>query len=205
NGPPRSITFDPEHPVPTIGGSLCGIMELPADPGDLDPMWRRFLSPVTRLRHIVPTGPAHQKEAPHIFGAAPPYPLLADRPDVLVFQTLLLTEPVEVTGSIVVKLRVSSSALDTDFTAKLVDVYPPNPDYPDGYHMNLVDSVIRCRYRNGWEKEELMEPGRVYTVEFWLQPTSNLFAAGHPFRLDISSSNFPRLDCHPYTHEPHRH
>ena len=77
------------------------------------------------------------------FGARPPYPLLADRPDVLVFQTPPLAEPVEVTGPIVVKLWISSSARDTDFTAKLIDVYPPNADYPEGYHMNLVDSVIR--------------------------------------------------------------
>lgn len=67
--------------------------------------------------------------------------------------------------------------------------------------MNLVDSVIRTRYRNGWEREELMEPGRVYAVEIRLQPTSNLFAAGHRIRLDVSSSNFPRLDVNPNTGE----
>src|SRR5262249_36958532 len=156
--PPRSYTFDPEHPVPTVGGSLCGIMELPPETGDLDPMWRRFLSPVARLRHIVTTGPVHQKEGPQVFGARPPYPLLADRPDVRVFRTPL-PEAVEVTGEVVVKLWVSSSALDTDFTAKLIDEYPPSDDYPDGYSMNLVDSVIRTRYRNVWEREELMEPG----------------------------------------------
>src|SRR5262249_28669977 len=163
--PPRTYTFDPEHPVPTIGGSLCGIMELPAETGDLDQMWRRFISPVARLRHIVTTGPAHQKEAPHVFGARPPYPLLADRPDILAFRTRPRRGPVEVTGEIVVKLWVSSSAVDTDFTAKLIDEYPPSEDYPDGYAMNLVDSVIRTRYRNVWEREELMEPGRVYAVE----------------------------------------
>src|SRR5207302_1095423 len=85
--PPCGYEFDPAHPVPTIGGSLCGIMELPADRGDLDPMWARFVTPVARLRHLVATGPAHQKEAPDVLGARPPYPLLADRPDVLVFQT----------------------------------------------------------------------------------------------------------------------
>jgi putative CocE/NonD family hydrolase len=200
--PPRSFTFDPEHPVPTIGGSLCGIMELPADQGDLDPMWRRFLSPVTRLRHIVPIGPAHQKETPKLFGARPPYPLLADRPDVLVFQTPPLPEPIELTGEVIARLWISSAAPDTDFTLKLVDVYPPNADYPDGYHMNLVDSVIRTRFRGGWEKEELMEPSQVYLVTIRLQPTSNLFAAGHRIRVDISSSNFPRLDVNPNTGQP---
>src|SRR5262249_24669172 len=152
-------------------------MELPPETGDLDPMWRRFISPVARLWHIVPIGPAHQKEGPHIFGARPPYPLLADRPDVLVFRTPPLKEAVEVTGTVVVKLWVASSAVDTDFIVKLIDEYPPNRDYPDGYHMNLVDSVIRMRYRNGWERAELMEPGCVYPVEMALQPTSNLFAA----------------------------
>jgi putative CocE/NonD family hydrolase len=202
DGRPRTYPVDPAHPVPTLGGSLCGIMELPLEAGDLDQMWKRFVSPVARLRHIVTTGPTHQKEGPHVFGARPPYPLLADRPDVLAFRTEPLAVPLEVTGPVVVKLWVSSSAPDTDFTAKLVDEYPPNPDYPEGYHLNLVDSVIRTRYRNGWEREELMEPGRVYAVEIRMHPTSNLFAAGHRLRVDIASSNFPRLDVNPNTGEP---
>lgn len=197
-----SYDFDPNHPVPTIGGSLCGLMELPPDTGDLDDMWRRFLSPVLRLRHIVGLGAAHQKEEPGIFGAEPPYPLLADRPDVLVFQTEPLTTDVEVTGSITVHLWISSSALDTDFTAKLVDVYPPNADYPDGYQMNIIDSVLRVRYRNSWEEEELMTPGEIYPIQITLAPTSNCFQAGHRLRLDIASSNFPRLDVNPNTGEP---
>ncbi|MCE7989093.1 MAG: CocE/NonD family hydrolase [Caldilinea sp. CFX5] len=197
-----SYDFDPNHPVPTIGGSLCGIMELPPDTGDLDDMWRRFLSPVLRLRHLVGLGAAHQKEEPGIFGAEPPYPLLADRPDVLVFQTEPLTADVEVTGSITVHLWISSSALDTDFTAKLVDVYPPNADYPNGYQMNIIDSVLRVRYRNRWEQEELMTPEQIYPIQITLAPTSNCFQAGHRLRLDISSSNFPRLDVNPNTGEP---
>jgi hypothetical protein len=178
------------------------MMELPADQGDLDPMWTRFLSPVTRLRHVVPIGPVHQKEEPHMFGAQPPYPLLADRSDVLVFQTPPLTAPVEVTGSMLVKLWISSSARDTDFTAKLIDVAPPNSDYPDGFHLNLVDSVIRTRFRSGWDHEQLMNPGEVYAVQIQLPPTSNLFAPGHRIRIDVSSSNFPRLDVNPNTGEP---
>src|SRR5262249_59814684 len=121
--PPRSYTFDPEHPVPTVGGSLCGVMELPPETGDLDPMWRRFLSPVARLRHIVTTGPAHQKEGPQVFGAQPPYPLLADRPDVLVFRTPPLPAPVEVTRHGYVKLWTSSSGGDPDFTAQPIHRY----------------------------------------------------------------------------------
>ncbi|MFZ4662056.1 MAG: CocE/NonD family hydrolase [Caldilineaceae bacterium] len=197
-----SYDFDPNHPVPTIGGSLCGIMELPPDTGDLDDMWRRFLSPVLRLRHIVGLGAAHQKEEPGIFGAEPPYSLLAERPDVLVFQTEPLAADAEVTGPITVHLWISSSALDTDFTAKVVDVYPPNANYPDGYHLNIIDSVLRVRYRNSWEQEELMTPGQIYPIQITLAPTSNRFQAGHRLRLDIASSNFPRLDVNPNTGEP---
>ena len=109
------------------------------------------------MRSIILDGAVHQQEAPGIVGAKPPYLPLAARPDVLVFQTSLLEEDVEVTGPIVAKLWISSSAVDTDFTAKLIDVYPPNEDYPAGYHMNIVDSIIRTRYRGSWEKEELME------------------------------------------------
>ena len=202
DAPPRTYAYDPQHPVPTIGGSLCGIMEMPSDDGNLDPMWRRFLSPVTRLRHIVGIGPYHQQEDASIIAAQPPYPRLADRADVLVFQTEPLTAAVELTGPLKAKLWISSSAVDTDFTVKLVDVYPPNADYPDGYEMNLTDSIIRTRYRNGWEQEEMMEPGEIYPVEITIAPTSNLFQAGHRIRIDISSSNFPRLDVNPNTGEP---
>ena len=139
---------------------------------------------------------------PGLIGAKPPYLPLATRPDVLVFQTPPLEEDVEVTGPIVAKLCISSSAVDTDFTAKLVDVYPPNEDYPAGYHLNLVDSIIRARYRDGWEKAELMKPGQVYRVEIPLPPTSNLFKVGHRIRVDVSSSNFPRFDVNPNTGEP---
>ena len=68
--------------------------------------------------------------------------------------------------------------------------------------MNIIDSVLRVRYRNCWEQEELMEPGQVYPIQITLAPTSNLFQAGHRLRIDISSSNFPRLDVNPNTGEP---
>ena len=201
-----SYHYDPDHPVPTIGGNSVGFMELPADSGDLDHMWSRFLSPVMRVEEegqdIVPLGGQHQKEEEGIFGAASPYPLLADRPDVLVFQTALLEKDVEVTGPAEVILWVSSSAVDTDFTARLIDVYPSSEDYPEGYHMNLVDSIIRARYRDNWAQEKLMEPGTVCQVQIALPPSSNLFQAGHRIRLDISSSNFPQFDVNPNTGEP---
>jgi len=194
--------FDPKNPVPTIGGSLCGVMEMPEDTGNLDDMWSRFLSPVLKLRHIVGIGGADQRETPEIFASKPPYRPLADRDDVLVFESEPLKSDVEVTGVITADLWISSSALDTDFTVKVVDVAPPNSDYPEGYAMNIVDSIMRVRYRNSWEKEELMVPGEIYPIRIKLAPTSNLFKAGHRIRIDVSSSNFPRLDVNPNTGEP---
>ena len=196
-----TYTFDPAKPVPTIGGSLCGLMELPEDSGNLDDMWSRFLSPVLKLRHFVGLGGADQRESPEIFGSQFPYPALADRADVLVFESAPLTQSVEVTGVITADLWISSSALDTDFTVKIVDLAPPNSDYPNGYALNIVDSVLRVRYRNSWEHEELLEPGKIYPIHIKLAPTSNLFKAGHRIRVDISSSNFPRLDINPNTGE----
>jgi putative CocE/NonD family hydrolase len=121
---------------------------------------------------------------------------------VLVFRTPPLETSVEVTGPLTVRLWISSSAVDTDFTAKLVDEYPASDDYPEGFALNLVDSIIRCRYRDSWEREALMNPGHVYEVTIELPPTSNLFVRGHRIRLDISSSNFPRFDVNPNTGEP---
>ncbi len=143
-----------------------------------------------------------QRESSEIFGSKAPYPALADRADVLVFESAPLTHDVEVTGVITADLWVSSSALDTDFTVKVIDLAPANPDYPNGYALNIVDSILRVRYRNSWEREELMEPGKVYPIHIKLAPTSNLFKAGHRIRVDISSSNFPRLDVNPNTGEP---
>jgi len=198
----REFTYDPSHPVPTIGASSSGLMELIPLGDGLDPFWGRNISPWLRLRSIVLEGAAHQKEEPGMVGARPPYLPLAMRPDVLVFTTPPLALDTELTGEILVKLWISSSAEDTDFTAKLVDVYPPNTDFPEGYHLNLSDSIIRCRYRGGWDHEELMTPGEIYAVQISLAPTSNLFKAGHYIRLDVSSSNFPRFDLNPNTGEP---
>jgi len=202
NVEPRRFTYDPEHPVPTIGGNYCAVGELPADGPGMEPMWARLLNPVLRLRNVLTPGPADQTEAPEFFASREPYPRLSERPDVLVYESEPLSDPIEVTGRVEVRLRVASSAPDTDFTAKLVDVHPPSDDYPDGYDMLLCDSIIRCRYRNGFDHEELMEPGEEVEVTILLSPTSNLFAAGHRIRVDVSSSNFPRLDRNPNTGEP---
>ena len=108
------------------------------------------------------------------------------RPDVLCYSTPVLTEPVEVTGQISLTLTISSSARDTDFTGKLVDVFP------DGRAVLLADGVQRCRYRHSQEKPELLESGKTYEITIQLGPTANVFLPGHRIRLEVSSSNFPR-------------
>lgn len=151
---------------------------------------------------LVKVGAHDQVEAPDVYGARPPYLPLSSRHDILVFQTPPLKEDVEVTGPLRVELWASSSAVDTDFTAKLIDVYPSNEDYPIGYAMNLADSIIRARYRDSFEKPKLMEPGVISRFTIQPYPTSNLFKKGHKIRLDISSSNWPRFDINPNTGEP---
>ena len=118
-----------------------------------------------------------------------------ERADVLVYTTPVLEHDVEVTGPINVTLYAATSAVDTDFTAKLVDVHP------DGYARNLTDSIIRGRYRETREKATLLTPGEVYeyTIDLWA--TSNVFKAGHCIRIEIASSNFPRFDRNPQTGE----
>lgn len=109
------------------------------------------------------------------------------RPDILVYTTDKLTEGVEVTGFIESTLYVSSDAKDTDFTIKLIDVYP------DGTAYNLDETIQRVRYREGYDKEVFMEDGRVYKVDLTPMTTSNYFKKGHRIRVEISSSNFPRF------------
>jgi putative CocE/NonD family hydrolase len=179
--PSTTYTYDPRHPVPTIGGNVSGRLRIENGRGD---------------------GPFDQREHPDFQGSEPPYLPLAARPDVLVFQTEPLTEDVAVVGPVTVRLYASSTAVDTDFTAKLVDVYPPSEDYLTGYDMNLTDGIIRGRYRGGRTKQELMTPGEVYEFEIRPFPTGNVFKRGHRIRIDISSSNFPRFDVNPNTGEP---
>ena len=109
------------------------------------------------------------------------------RQDVLVYTTEPLNEGIEVTGNIESVLYVSSDAKDTDFTIKLIDVYP------DGRAYNLDETIQRVRYREGYDKEVFMRPGQVYKVELSPMATSNYFAQGHRIRVEISSSNFPRF------------
>jgi len=97
---------------------------------------------------------------------------LSSRNDVLVFQTEPLPQDTEVTGRLIVKLWASSNAPDTDFTAKLIDVYPPNKDFPSGADLNIGDSIVRARYRKSLEHAELMKPGEIYPFNIEMYPTS---------------------------------
>src|SRR5512139_80371 len=111
------------------------------------------------------------------------------RPDILVYTSAPFKEGTEVSGPIVPTLYVSSDARDTDFTVKVIDVYP------DGRAYNLDESIQRMRYRDGYDKPlAWMEPGRVYKVTLQPLTTSNHFDAGHRLRIEVSSSNFPRFD-----------
>jgi putative CocE/NonD family hydrolase len=144
----------------------------------------------------VPTTGGRYNMVPGIKACAHDQSPLDARADVLRFQSAALTAPVEVTGRVSTRLFVSSDAPDTDFTVKLVDVYP------DGYALNVADGVIRMRNRNGKEKSEPMQPGRTYQVSVDLGSVSNLFASGHRIRVDVSSSNYPRIEPNPNTGEP---
>jgi hypothetical protein len=109
------------------------------------------------------------------------------RQDILVYTTDVLTEGVEISGFIESTLYVSSDAKDTDFTLKIIDVYP------DGTAYNLDETIQRVRYREGYDKEVFMEEGEVYKVDLTPLSTSNYFKKGHRIRIEISSSNFPRF------------
>ena len=170
-----TYTFDPSHPVPTLGGNVSA---------------------------RVMDGAYDQRERPDFHGSRPPFLPLKSRSDVLVFQTEPLEEDVVVIGPIEVVLFASSTAVDTDFTAKLVDVYPPSESFPGGFDMNISDALVRASYRDDRHTRDLIEPGRVYRLVIRPFATANVFKKGHRIRVDISSSNFPRFDVNPNTGEP---
>jgi len=175
--PPLRYQFDPHNPVPTLGGN------------------------VSSQGTLMFQGAADQRCRPDFWLCTDSKPLSA-RNDVLVFETPPLQSNLEITGRLVVKLWASSNALDTDFTAKLIDVYPPHAGFPAGVDLNIADSIVRARYRNGLGKAELLTPGQPYEFTIEMYPTSLVFQKGHRIRLDISSSNFPRFDLNPNTGEP---
>lgn len=173
-----SYLFDPKNPVPTIGGAL------------------------TSGKPVFVGGAFDQLEDPRFFGTQGNYQPLTARKDILVFQTEPLTEDIAVSGKVNVKLFIESDALDTDFTIKLVDVYPPSIDYPKGFAMNISDGISRCRYHKSFEQPELLKQGQIYEIDVEAFATCNLFKKGHRMRLDISSSNFPKYDVNPNSGEP---
>lgn len=148
--PPDHFTYDPNDPVPTIGGPAFGDV------------------------HLKP-GPYNQAEVER-------------RSDVLVYSTIPLARDTKVIGAVHLELQVSSSAVDTDFTGKLVDVAP------DGTAINLTEGILRARYRAGRGKAVLMQPGEIYPLTVDLGSTAFVFRAGHRIRVEVSSSNFPRFD-----------
>jgi hypothetical protein len=153
--PPDEYTYDPNDPVPSLGGNNLTIK----------------------------LGVQDQRP-------------VESRSDVLVFTSDVLEQSLDVTGPISVHLWAASSAPDTDFTAQLVDVHP------DGYARNLLDGIIRARYRDSASDPTPIEPGRVYEYVIDLWATSNVFQAGHRIRVEISSSNFPRFDRNQNTGAP---
>ena len=155
------------------------------------------------------TAPGEEKDDRYVYDPADPTPTIGGplccgalptgigpedqrpseaRPDVLVFTTPAFSRDFEVTGPVTLDLYVSSSAVDTDFTGMLVDVWP------NGFAQNLTSGILRMRYRNSQEKPELTNPGEIYHISVDLWATSNVFLPGHKLRLEVSSSNFPRFD-----------
>ncbi|WP_316354723.1 CocE/NonD family hydrolase [Devosia sp.] len=175
---PLVYDFDPGNPVPTIGGAL------------------------TSGRPVFEGGAFDQREDQRFYGVTRPGLPLSARADVLTFETEPLAADTAIVGPVSVRLFASTDGPDTDFTAKLIDVYPPGEDYPTGFAMILTDGIIRCRYRNSFEQPEPCTPGAI--MELLIEPfaTANLFKAGHRIRVDISSSNFPKFDVNPNTGAP---
>ena len=174
---PSRYTFDPHNPVPTLGGN------------------------VSSQGTLMFQGAADQRCRAGFWLCSDTKPLSA-RNDVLVFQTEPLRADIEVTGRLIVHLWAATDGPDTDFTAKLIDMYPPSKDYPGGYDLNVGDSIVRARYRNGLAKAEMLTAGKPYELTIEMYPTSMVFQKGHRLRVDVSSSNFPRFDVNPNTGEP---
>jgi putative CocE/NonD family hydrolase len=166
----KSYVYDPDNPVPTIGGRYSN------GPGS-------------------PMCPQDQVCSPNVLGCRDTS-RLNERPDVLSFTSPPLDADVDVTGVVRATLWIASDAVDTDFSAKLIDVYP------DGTSLHIADGQIRARYRNQHRTPELLVPGKTYKIEINLGSVSNLFVKGHRIRLDVSSSNFPKFEPNSNTAEP---
>jgi uncharacterized protein len=148
----KSFLYDPNNPVPTLGGNNL----------------------------TIPYGPYDQRA-------------INQRDDILGFSSLPLTQPLRVEGTVFAHLTISSNCPDTDFTLKLLDVYP------DGREMLVTDGIQRVRFRDGYtkENEKLLSSGETVTLEIQLPPTAIVFNSGHQIKVDISSSNYPRFEVNP--------
>jgi putative CocE/NonD family hydrolase len=155
---PDRFTYDPNNPVPSLGGNNCCGTPTSAGPQDQRPIEKRQ--------------------------------------DVLVYTSDVLSEELEVTGPLKVVLHAASDAVDTDFVAKLVDVYP------DGTSYNMAEGIVRARYRESLSKPSLMKPGQIYKFEIDLVGTSVAFQKGHRIRVQVTSSHFPQFDRNPNTGAP---
>jgi putative CocE/NonD family hydrolase len=173
-----SYDFDPANPVPTIGGAL------------------------TSGQPVFAGGAFDQREGNRFYGSRRFGLPLAARRDVLSFESEPLREDLAVVGPVEIELWASTDAPDTDFTAKLIDIYPPSEDYPAGFAMILTDGIFRCKFRRSFETPEPVAAGEIMRLVIEPFATANLFKAGHRIRLDISSSNFPKYDVNPNTGEP---
>jgi putative CocE/NonD family hydrolase len=153
--PPDRYRYDPDDPVPSLGGNNCCGTPTPAGPMDQRP--------------------------------------IESRRDVLLYTSDVLQEEMEATGPVKVVLYASSDAVDTDFVAKLVDVYP------DGSSYNMAEGILRARYRDSLSQPSPLKPGQVYRMEIDLVGTSVAFRKGHRIRVHVTSSHFPQFDRNPNT------
>lgn len=190
-----TFQFDPNDPVPTVGGNMSSLSEVFPVPPEL----AGKITYEQRWGLIVSVGGQDQKEPASSDRAGLP---INSRSDVISFQTEPLAEPLEVVGPLSAVIYLSSTAPDTDITVKLVDVVPPVPGFPEGYELNISDSIFRCRYRDSFSEPEMMRTDEVYRIEIPMYGTGTIFGAGHRIRVDISSSNYPRFDVNPNTGEP---
>ena len=190
--------FDPQDPVPTVGGNCSSYIsyEQREEPLLEYPLAERKLDDLTGR------GGFDQRTREDTLAATKTGRPLEARDDVVVFRTPPLTEPVRIAGPLSVTVYGETDAPDTDFTAKLIDEYPPNEDFQNGFALNLADSICRGRYRGYRDTPDPIEPGAVHEYEMEPYPTANVFKSGHRIRLDISSSNFPRYDVNHNTGGP---
>jgi uncharacterized protein len=170
----------------TLFISSNGAANTPDGNGKL--VWQRLAASGSDEFTFDPTDPVPSLHGPGLQACTTDQRPLAMRSDILVFQSEPLTERFEVTGNPTVELHAASSAPDTDFFARLIDVAP------DGLARDVSLGMVRARYRNGLDRPILIDPGEIVTYTIQMNPTSNAFLPGHRIRLDITSSDFPNYD-----------